>query len=330
MKRVEFTAFGVPQEVAACVERPDVGEPAPDEVVLEIEAFPINPVDLLTIEGRYAVRPSLPATLGAEGVGRVVALGRAVTGLDEGDRVIHLGRDNWTQRIRVKADQAIKVPAGADLLQLAMLKINPATALLMLRDYVRLRPGDWVIQNAANSGVGISLIRLARAKGLRSVNVVRRETLIEPLRVLGADVVVMDGPNLAERVARETGAAPIRLAIDAVAGEACLRLADCLAEGGTVVNYGLLSGQPCAIRPDQLVFRGLTLTGFWLAKRLGTAPRSEIAALYEELIQRLDDGDIHVDVEATYPIEEIKRALAHAAQEGRRGKILVTPNGPVG
>lgn len=329
MKVVEFARFGTPHQVCACVDAAEAGAPAEDEVVIEVEAFPINPVDLLTIEGTYATRPELPATPGSESVGRVTEVGAAVAGLAPGDRVINLGRNNWAQRLKVKAATVLKVPAEADVLQLAMLKINPATALCMLRNYVNLEPGDWVIQDAANSGVGTCLIRLAKAAGLRTVNVVRRDGLRAPLEALGADVVAVDGDDLAERVATATGGADIRLGIDAVAGETTGHLAACLAEGGTLVSYGMLSGRPCAIDPHLVVFRGITLTGFWLVQVLGGMPRAGIEALYGELVDRVADGSLRVEVEATYPIEEIARALEHAARGGRTGKILVTPNGPV-
>lgn len=327
MKAVRYDRFGPPSEVATCAEVADPGPPAADEVVIEIEASPINPVDLLTIEGRYAVRPPLPATPGSEGVGRIRAVGEAVRDLAPGDRVLHLGRDNWVQRVRTKAAQAIKMPPGADVRQLAMAKINPATALLMLRNYRVLAPGEWVIQDAANSGVGLCLIRLAQAAGLRSVNVVRRAGLAERLAALGADVVLVDGPDLAERVRAATQGAPIRLAIDAVAGDICIRLADCLSNDGVVVNYGLLSGEPCQLRADQTVFRGITLTGFWLARYLGSAPAAEIRALYDEILPKVADGSLAVPVEACYGLEEIGAALAHAARGGRDGKVLLAPNG---
>jgi NADPH:quinone reductase-like Zn-dependent oxidoreductase len=329
MKQVQFAAFGTPHEVAACIEVPDVGAPGPDEVVIEVEAFPINPADLLTISGGYAVRPKLPATLGAECVGRIAAAGAAAQGLAAGDRVINLGRDNWCQRRRVPAAQALAVPADADVLQLAMLKVNPATALLMLRNYLDLQPGDWVIQDAANSGVGTNLIRLAKADGIRTVNVVRRDALIRPLQAIGADVVLVDGDDLAARVQGATGGAAIRLAIDAIGGAIVLRLADCLAEGGTVVNYGLLSGQPCQLGAHHTIFKSITLTGFWLQKALTSMARPDVEALYGDLAARVADGTLRVEVEATYPIEEIKAALAHAGRAGRAGKILVLPNGPV-
>ena len=330
MKQVRFTAFGRPEEVAACVEVADVGAPGPDEVVVEILAFPINPADLLTISGGYAVRPRLPATLGAEGVGRVVAVGSEVEQLAAGDRVISLARDNWCQQRRLPAAQVLKMPADADPGQLAMLKVNPATALMMLRNYVDLQPGDWVIQDAANSGVGVNLIKLARADGFRTVNVVRRAELVGPLEAEGADVVVVDGDDLAERVRTANRDQPIRLAIDAVGGTLITRLGDCLAEGGTIVNYGLLSGEPCQIRADQTIFKGLTLTGFWLAKALTTMPRPALEELYADLGRRVASGELRVAVEATYGIEDIKPALEHAARGGRSGKVLVTPNGPVG
>ncbi|MFQ5958579.1 MAG: zinc-dependent alcohol dehydrogenase family protein [Alphaproteobacteria bacterium] len=330
MKIVEFAEFGVPHEVARCADAPDPGPPADDEVVVEVEAFPINPVDLLTIEGRYAARPPLPATPGSEGVGRLAETGAGVASVTPGDRVLLMGRANWVQRRTCKEREVLRLPPGGDALQLAMLKINPATALCMLRNYIDLAPGDWIIQNAANSAVGTNLVRLARAEGVRTVNVVRRAEPIERLEAAGGDVVLVDGDDLPERVAAATDGAGIRLATDAVAGEACGRLARCLAEGGTVVNYGLLSGRPCTVDPHHLVFRRITLTGFWLVTALGAMSADERAALYADLGRRVVAGDLHVDVEATYAIEDIRAALEHAARGERGGKVLVTPNGPVG
>lgn len=327
MKIIRYASFGVPHEVVECVEAADPGGPAAGEVLVDVEAFPVNPVDLLTISGNYAVIPDLPAIPGSEGVGRVAAVGDGVTRLATGDRVLLLGRENWMQRKRVPAEQVLKLPE-ADPLQLAMLKINPATALLMLRSYVDLQPGDWVLQDAANSGVGKNLIRLARKQGLRSVNVVRRAELVDPLLDIGADVVLVDSEDLARDIAEATGGAEVSLAIDAVAGEICDRLAQALTEEGTIVNYGLLSGRPCMVSPYHVVFRGISLTGFWLVKHLARMSRHEVQTMFGELAEDIVDGTLYVDVEQTYAIEEIKAALAHAAQGARIGKILVTPNGP--
>ncbi len=329
MKAAQLNDIGDPAKVVSCAEVEDPGDPGPGEVVIEILACPINPADLLMIEGKYAATPEPPARLGIEGAGRIAAVGPGVEGLAVGDLVMSLDRTNWVQKVRVTAEQAIKAPPGTDVQQLAMLKANPATAWLMLKRYVELAPGDWVIQNAANSGVGTYLIRLAKSWGLKTVNVVRRDELVAPLKDIGADVVLVDGDDLAERVSAATGGAEIKLAIDAVAGAATRRLAGCLADDATVVNYGLLSGEPCQITADQAIFHGITLTGFWLAKLMRRTPFDQLQAMYGELIEGIASGALRVEIEAAYPIERISEALAHAGREGRGGKVQILPNGAV-
>jgi mitochondrial enoyl-[acyl-carrier protein] reductase / trans-2-enoyl-CoA reductase len=327
MKSAQLTVIGPAEKVVKCIDVADPGTPAKGEVLVELAACSINPADILLIEGNYAAVPETPCAVGIEGAGTVTAVGSEVSGLKVGDKVMSLARTNWVQQIRDQAQAFIRLPDEVDLAQAAMLKVNVATAHLMLTKYVPLSKGDWVIQDAANSGVGVDLIRLARADGIRSVNIVRRSELIAPLKELGADVVVVDGPDLAQRVASESGGAHIKLGIDAVGGGAIGRLTDCVGEGGTVVNYGLLSGQACEINAFNFVFRDITLTGFWLAKLMREMQFEQIQAMYGQLAQRLVDGTIHVDIEASYPLEKISDAMAHAKQESRSGKIQLRPNG---
>jgi NADPH:quinone reductase-like Zn-dependent oxidoreductase len=205
-----------------------------------------------------------------------------------------------------------------------MLRVNPPTAYLMLHDFVPAKAGSWVIQNAANSGVGHCVIRLAREAGMKSVNVVRRVELVEPLRAFGGDVVLVDGPDLEARVRAAIGDAALPLGIDAVGGSATQRLARCVGDEGTVVNYGLLSGEPCAMDARELVFRNLSLRGFWLRRWFMVTPPGEVAALYRKLAASIADGTLQVEVEAVYPFRQIKQAVAHAARGGRSGKILLS------
>ena len=330
MKVARFSRFGPPDEVTECVDVPDPPAPAADEVALDVLAFPINPADTLTIEGLYAVRPPLPSLIGAECVARVTAAGKSVGDVREGDLVIPLDRDNWVQRKVAKAARVIKVPSGVDPLQLAMLKVNPPTAYLMMTKYVTLSPGEWILQTAANSGVGHCLIQLAKAEGFKTVNIVRREGLADELVALGADVVLVDGPDLAERITAATKGAPIRLAIDAVGGSQIVRFGDALADEGTVLNYGRLSGENPQLSAHQCVFKRLCLTGFWLVPWLQKLSREEVVSLYGGLAQRIADGSLRVPVAATFPIEDIKKAVALANGYRRAGKVLVTPNGPIG
>ena len=199
--------------------------------------------------------------------------------------------------------------------------------MFMLERYVNLKPGDWVIQNAANSAVGRYIIQLAKTKGVKTLNVVRRTELVEELRKIGADVVLLDGDDLAKRVRSEVGDANIPLAIDAVAGEGTLRLGGALSEGGTVVNYGLLSGKPCQLTPELVVFQGITLTGFWLAKLLGTMKPDELQKLYAELASQITNGNLYTPVESAYRLDQLSDALKHAYQAERNGKVLLMPNG---
>jgi len=327
MKRIDLSAYGIPEDVAHCVEVDDVGTPGANEVVFDVIAFPVNPADIAFCTGNYRLKPPLPATPGAECVGRVSAVGAGVTGVKPGDLVINLQRENWAQRRRVPATDVIKLPPGIDLKQAAMLRINPPTAALLLSDIVALKPGDWVIQNVANSAVGRLIITIARRRGLRTVNVVRRPDVFDALTELGADACVLDGYDLAQHVTRVTGGAPIRLGIDAVSGEATTRIAACLAEDGTVCTYGAMSGQAPALSTAELVFRGINLAGFMLGRFLARRSAEKIASLYAELAEDILRGAIHAPVDSIYPIEEIKAALVHAQAGGRDGKILVTPNG---
>jgi mitochondrial enoyl-[acyl-carrier protein] reductase / trans-2-enoyl-CoA reductase len=327
VKRVEIGVYGAPEEVARVVQAPDFGDPGPGEIVFDVLAFPINPADLSFCRGSYRLAAKLPATPGAECVGRVRAVGPGVGGLKPGDLVINLQRENWAQARRVRAEDAVPIPAGLDLLQAAMLRINPPTAMLLLEDHVALEPGDCVIQNVANSAVGRHLIVLAKTRGVRTINVIRRENVAGELRALGADAVIQDGPDLPERAREAAGGAPIRLGIDAISGEATRRIADCVSDGAVVVNYGALSGDDPVVGRAALTSRGVILTGFILGRGLAKRSPEQVRTLYADLGAKLRDGVLHAPIDSTYPIEQIKEALTHAQRAGRHGKILVLPNG---
>jgi NADPH:quinone reductase-like Zn-dependent oxidoreductase len=195
----------------------------------------------------------------------------------------------------------------------------------MLTRYAALSPGEWLIQNAGNSAVGHCVIWLARQRGLRTVSVVRRADQVAPLLAMGGDIVLVDGLDLPARVAAAVGD-PIRLALDAVAGSATTRLARCLAPHGTLVVYGLLSSPDCTVPASELVFRDITLRGYWFTPWFERASAEERAALYAELGQLVVDGTIRVTIEACYPLERVRDALTHAARPDRSGKILLLPN----
>lgn len=330
MKAVRLQKTGRPEIVCTMVEVADTGSPDAGEVVVAIEASAINPADLLMFEGLYPGPSDFPAPIGIEGAGRVIAIGNGVSDLAVGDKVISLDRANWAERVRGAAARFIKIPDAIDIRQAAMLKANPPSAELMLGDYVDLHPGDWIIQNAANSAVGRHIIKLAAMRGVKTVNIVRRRELVDELTALGADLVIVEGENLGSRVRAHIGNdANMPLAIDAIGGRACLDLADCLSDGGTIVNYGFLSGDPCMLTPTHTIVHGISLTGFWLVGFMQTTPRTEIEAMYTKMANYFIEGVLDVPVEAEYTLDQIGEALAHAGRESRSGKILLTPQGPL-
>src|SRR3984893_7332433 len=160
--------------------------------------------------GRGALRPALPTVIGNEGVGRVLAVGPGVGNVKVGDRVLApLSSFTWRERMVISADGLFALPADADPLQLAMLAINPPTAPLLLSEYVDLKPGEWVVQNGANSGVGRWVIAFAKTRGLKTVNIVRRPELVAELEAIGGDLVVVDSSDVTERIKAAVGHAAL-------------------------------------------------------------------------------------------------------------------------
>jgi NADPH:quinone reductase-like Zn-dependent oxidoreductase len=210
-----------------------------------------------------------------------------------------------------------------------MVRINPPTAMLMLSDFVDLQRGEWVIQNVANSAVGRLLIVLAKQRGLRTVNVVRRPELAAELTALGADSVLVDGDDLAGRVAEATGKADIRLGVEAVGGAATARLVECVANDGTVVHYGSMSGEDPWAGRSNFIYRGVKLTGFMLGRHLARRTPEQVRAIYADLGGQVKAGTLSAPVDSVYPIDDIREALRHADKGGRQGKILVSPNGAI-
>ncbi|MES2569221.1 MAG: 2-enoyl thioester reductase domain-containing protein, partial [Verrucomicrobiota bacterium] len=260
-KAIVYREHGAPSSVTG-VEEIELPSLEPHQARVRMLFAPINPADLNAIEGSYPIRPaSWPAVPGGEGAGVVEETGTAVNGVAPGTLVIlPPGSGTWRGQCVVAADSLVAVPRGIAPEQAAMLRVNPATALRMMRDFVDLRPGDWILQNAANSGVGRAVIGMARLFGFKTLNIVRRPELIEELKAGGADMVLVDGEGIRAAI----GETPIRLALNAVGGESALRLAEALSPGGTLVTYGAMGRQPVRIPNGLLIFQDLRLRGFWM------------------------------------------------------------------
>ena len=297
---------------------------ADGETRVKILRSPINPSDIAQIGGVYGLQPPLPAPAGMEGIGEVVEVNGE--GHEVGTLVLLSDPPGaWVTERVFSSETLVPVP-HADIDQLSMLTVNPATAYLLLTQYVDLKEGDWIIQSAGNSAVGRYITQLAKARGIKVASVVRRESAIADVQDAGCDAAFVDGPDLAERVAAQLSSAPV-LAIDAVAGAAFGRLAATLANGGVAVSYGGMSGEDISIPDNLIIFNNVTVRGFWLVNWLTSAGPEEMQRVYGELTQLVLEGKLNASIDKIFPLNQINEALAYTVAGGRSGKILLAPNG---
>jgi trans-2-enoyl-CoA reductase len=317
-----LTAFGNPADVLR-VRETAPPKPGEGELLLEMLAAPINPADLNVIEGKYGELPALPAVIGNEGVGRVAALGPRVQGFREGDLVLPMRRGTWAQFMLASAAESVRLPRELDVFQAAMLSVNPASAWGLLEGFVNLQQGEWVAQNAANSAVGRCAIQIARHRGWKTLNVVRRPEVVEDLSALGADAVFLESQDLREASEEVCGIARPRLALNAVGGASALNLAGALADLGTIVTYGAMGRQPLKIPNGFLIFRNLEFKGFWVSRWLKRLSPVQTDEMWSSLASLSLKGTLRIPVHRVYPLTELPAALEEAGRERRDGKVLL-------
>jgi NADPH:quinone reductase-like Zn-dependent oxidoreductase len=322
MRQLQLTAFGEPSDV---IQLNTVAEPAlgPEDVLVSMEAAPLNPSDFLLVRGVYGVRPPLPFSLGAEGVGRVTKAGSKVDTALLGKRVVvvpNYQQGTWSNEVVVPLRNTVPVADDADPLQLAMIGINPATAYLLLHRYVCLMPGDWIGQTAANSAMGQYTIALAKLAGVKTLNVVRRPDAAEKVRQFGGDRVVLQGDNLRHDIDEALGGKKLSLVLDSLGGALVGELARSLKPGGSIAVYAAPQGFP--VLPREFIYSELNLHGFWLGNWMRNAPSTEIVELYQKLADLVADGSLSAAVEQVYPLDQFKQAIDRSLKSSRDGKIL--------
>ena len=319
---LQFTQTGNPADVVELAQR-EMPAPQGHEVLVRMRYAPVNPADLNFIEGTYgraAVPPCIP---GHEACGEVVGVGPDVKSLAKDDVVISLlGTGCWAQHLLAPEHAFAKVPGRIDRAQASMLRVNPVTAWVILKEFAELEPGDWVVQNAANSGVGRAVIQIAKRFGLRTLNLVRRESLIDELKALGADEVVLDSDEGVAQAKALLGKDHVKLASNAVGGDSAIRLMDLLTSEGTMVTYGAMSRRSLKVPNKFLIFKNLNLRGLWVTKWFETATREQLYDVLEPLTEMILAGELLMAVDEIIPLQEHRRAIIRAQESGRSGKVL--------
>jgi NADPH:quinone reductase-like Zn-dependent oxidoreductase len=318
MRAIQISSFGNPIDVLELIDIPAPPQPDAGQALIGVEFAPINHNDLLLIKGTFHWTPSLPYLVGNEGVGRVLTLGPGVSTVKVGDRVLlPLYSNTWRERVLVSARGLVALPPEADVQQLAMLRINPTAAALMLGEYVDLKPGDWVVQNASNSGVGRAVIAFGKARGLRVINLVRRQDAVAEVEAAGGEVVLVDDDRAIDEIAKAVGDGTVRLALDGVGGAATARLASALSRYGEVVGYAFMGGYAALGDFRPLMNKDITLHSFYEGRHEYDA---KIPGILREATAMIVAGTLHVPIAATYPLSSFKEAVARVE---RGGKVLL-------
>lgn len=321
MKAIHLTAYGNPAQNLQMVEVPEPNTPSAGEALVRMEYAPVDYSDLLLANGVYFLKPQLPSVIGGEGAGIVEAIGPGVTSVKVGDRVtIPFRTFTWAERVLAPADGLFVVPPLVDAKTASMLNINPTTAVLLLDGFLKLKPRDWIVLNAANSQVGRCLIAIARSRDLNVIGIVRRSELVSELEMLGVDFVGVESPELSKQIQSATGGMPISLGLDAVGGPASATIAGVLSPGAHFVSYAWLSGLPIHLPQGDLIGKRLNIHGFWMYYE---EYLSRIPAALAEATQVVASGKLNLPVTATYKPSQIKVAIEHYQ---RGGKVLLDFN----
>ncbi|MBN1404227.1 MAG: 2-enoyl thioester reductase domain-containing protein [Opitutales bacterium] len=320
---IRYHQFGKPLDVLR-YEEVEVQEPGPGQVQVRMLAAPINPSDFGMIGGSYGKLAELPAVPGREGVGEIISVG---PGVDLGwvsRRVRFPDCGSWQTRANCRADDVWFIPEDVPLELAAMSHVNPPTAWRLLRD-AYLQRGDWVIQNAGNSSVGMFVIQMAKHLGLKTISIVRREEVIPELNQIGADVVFLDNDDYVKQIEAATGGKRPQLALNMVGGESSIRLIKSLANSGRMVTFGGASFEPIRFPTRFFIFNDIVLKGFWMDRWYKTNSRERVNIMMSKIYAMMRDGTITAPVEASYPLSQFKEAIERSNQP-RCGKIMLLPD----
>lgn len=322
MKAVVFEEFGSPRKVLKLVERP-LPEPGPGQVRVKLVLSPIHNHDLMIVTGHYGYKPELPHYPGTEALGVVDKLGEGVTNLTVGQRVTGGASAAWAEYYLAGAQSVVPLPEGIDDKTACQLVSMPLSAFRLLGE-LEVKPGEWIAQNAANGAVGKIIAKLAAEQGVRVLNIVRREDAIAELKAEGiGDAVSSEHEDWQERARAITGGAPIRRALDSVAGRASDELMDLVAEEGWMISFGALSGRPMQINAENLLFKRAVVKGFWAAKPSTFHSPEQIRAALLDFVRRAADGSLKLPIAEVFSLEQAAEAAEASNEKGRPGKIAI-------
>lgn len=323
MRSLIHDSFGEPEDVLRLTEE-NIPEPSEGQVRIRVTLSPIHNHDIWTIRGTYGFVPDLPAHAGTEVLGTVDALGPGVSGLVAGQRVVSgTSFGTWSEYALIDAAGAIPVPDQLSDDSASQLVSMPFSAISLL-DFLDLHEGDWLIQNSANGAVGRILAQLAKARGIHVIGLVRRDDAVAQLASQGiTDVLSTEDRDWHDKVLEITGGTPISVGLDSVGGQATADLVSVLGEGATLVCFGAMGGPTMTVPSGPVIFKDITVRGFWGSKISQEMNPGKKAGLFNELITRISEGSVTLPVAGIFDVADFHEAMLTSKSSGRTGKVLL-------
>ncbi|WP_313114229.1 zinc-dependent alcohol dehydrogenase family protein [Pseudescherichia sp.] len=311
------------------IEDVDVPAPAADEVQISVHAIGLNRAEVMFRTGRYLQEAVFPSLLGYEAAGVVKALGAEVTGFAENDAVsviptLDMARwPTYGEVINIPAKFVVKHPSNLSFEQAAASWMQYVTAWGALIAQAKLTADDFIIVSAASSSVGVAAIQIARSVGATVIATTRTEAKAQALRDAGAHhVIATEQGNLAERVRQITDGKGARVVFDPIGGPAIAQLAECMAFGGILLEYGALSTDEGAFPQFALLGKCLTFKGYLYIEVTSND------ALLEQAKAFINDGLASAKlvplISRTFKFDEIQEATRFLESNAQIGKIVVT------
>ncbi len=317
MKQVVFHETGLPENVLQ-LEEIETPTPKEGEALIRITARNINPSDMMFVQGLYGITPKLPSSAGFEASGVV----EESATFPKGTRVLFTSVGTWKEYTCVPDAGLIPIPDGMTDKVACQAFVNPVTAYGML-ETSGLQKGGSLLITAGASAWGKVVIQLAAMRGIHVIATVRQADQKQTLLDLGATAVIDVATDSLTKKVREVFPEGVDYVFDAVGGDQGAKALNCLKTGGKMLVFGLLSQEPIPLNSGVLIFKKLSVEGWWLSswwEELGTAGiQKALKAVFSLLLSQ----EIKLDIQATYPLEQFKEAIIAYQTPGRTGKILL-------
>lgn len=324
---VRFHEYGEPEVLR--IDDIEVSVPAADEVQIAVRAIGLNRAEVMFRRHAYLQEAEFPSMLGYEAAGTVKAFGSDVSGFAEGDAVsviptLDMARwGTYGEVINVPARHVVRHPPNLSFEKAAASWMQYVTAWGALIEQARLSAGDFVIVSAASSSVGIAAFQIARSVGATVIATTRTSAKTEGLHKAGAHYVIATAEeDLSARVKEITGGKGARVVFDPIGGPAVAQLAECMAVGGMLMEYGALSPEEGSFPQFAVLGKSLTLKGYLYTETVSDHAALERAKTF--ILEGLQSGALDPLISRTFTFDQIQVATHFLESNEQIGKVVVT------